>query len=445
MLLVPAARVKYPMYGETGRADIGRRFAPTDWPRCCAGLVMVTIVHLITGLETGGAERMLARLLRRMDPKRFRSVIVSIGGPGTIGPSLVAAGIEVISLRMRRKMPHPFALLRLARTLRDLRPDVLQTWLYHADLFGLLMKRPGQVPHVIWNLRCSDIALSPAAAAVRRVLSWCSPLTDGVIVNSRAGRRFHESIGYRAARWEVIPNGFDTAEYAPDPQARGRIRADLGIGEDAAVIGMPARHHPMKDHATFLAAAANLAAGYPEICFVLVGPGIEPTNAALAKSIAAAGLADRIRLLGERHDMPAVYAAFDIATLSSAWGEGFPNVLGEAMACGVPCVATNCGDACDLIGDAGLVVARRDPDGLAAAWRALIEIGTEGRRALGVKARARIAGEYDLGIIAGRYEALYAELVKRDAALRLARPPASPGRLPPARRPALHRTDSAGS
>jgi len=402
---------------------------------------MATIVHLITGLATGGAERMLSRLLRRMDQERFRSVVVSLGDTGTVGRSLAKAGIEVVSLGLRRRAPDPHGLLRLARTLRHFRPDVLQTWLYHADLLGLMTKRLGNVPHLAWNLRCSDIALSPPAAAVRRVLSWCSPLPDAVIVNSNAGRHFHESIGYRPARWEVIQNGFDTTEFAPDPGARARVRAELGIGDGAVVIGMAARHHPMKDHGTFLAAAARLSAQHPEVCFVLVGRGTESTVPALAEPIAARGLAGRIRLLGERQDMSAVYAAFDIATLSSAWGEGFPNVLGEAMACGVPCAGTDCGDARELLGNTGLIAARRDSEALAAAWRALIAIGADGRRTLGMKARAQIVRDYDLGIIAGRYEALYADLIKRDAA---AHSPAPLGRLSSAPRPALHRTDNAG-
>ena len=393
---------------------------------------MVTIVHLITGLETGGAERMLSRLVRRTDRARFRSVVVSITDAGTLGPSLGKAGIEVMSLEMRRGMPDPYSLLRLARILRELNPDILQTWLYHADFFGLMAKRLANVPHLVWNLRCSDMALSPAAAGVRRILSWCSAVPDAVFVNSRAGLSFHERIGYRPRRWEYVPNGFDTVEFSPDAAARERLRSELGIPAEAIVIGLPARYHPMKDHGTFLKAAAAIAAARPEVCFLLVGPGTEPTNSALAKAIAGVGLADRTRLLGERSDMPAVYAALDIATLSSAWGEGFPNVLGEAMACGVPCAATDGGDVRELLGDAGLVVPRCDPEALAGAWQALIAIGAEGRRSRGSEARARIVRDYELGVIAARYEALYTDIAARDAASPI--PPragAFRGRTPP--------------
>ena len=406
---------------------------------------MVTVVHLITGLETGGAERMLYRLVRRTDRARFRSVVVSITDAGTLGPSLGKAGIEVISLAMRRGMPDPYSLLRLARILRELNPDILQTWLYHADFFGLMAKRLANVPHLVWNLRCSDIALSPAAAGVRRILSWCSALPDAVFVNSRAGLSFHEQIGYRPRRWEYVPNGFDTVEFFPDAAARERLRSELGIPAEAIVIGLPARYHPMKDHGTFFKAAAAIAAVRPEVCFLLVGPGTEPTNSALAEAIARAGLADRTRLLGERSDMPAVYATLDIATLSSAWGEGFPNVLGEAMACGVPCAATDGGDVRELLGDAGLVVPRCDPKALASAWQVLVAIGAEGRRSRGSEARARIVRDYELGIIAARYEALYTDIAAQDAASPI--PPragAFHGGHSPTARPGIERTNAAG-
>src|SRR5260370_21978963 len=235
-----------------------------------------------------------------------------------------------------------------------------------------MVKRVANVPQRVWNLRCSDMALSAPSAGVRRLLSWCSALPDAVFVNSRAGLSFHERIGYRPRRWEYVPNGFDTAEFFPDAAARERLRSELGIRAEAMVIGLPARYHPMKDHGTFLEAAAAIEAERPQVCFLLVGPGTEPTNPALAKAVAAMGLADRVRLLGERSDMPAVYAALDIATLSSAWGEGFPNVLAKAMACGPPCAATDGGDIRELLGDAGLVVPRNDPKAFADSSQPLI-------------------------------------------------------------------------
>jgi glycosyltransferase involved in cell wall biosynthesis len=392
---------------------------------------MVTIVHLITGLETGGAERMLSRLVARTDRDRFRSLVVTITGAGNMAAAVDRAGIELISLGIRRGTPDPRGLFRLHRILREVQPDILQTWLYHADFLGLVVKQLGYTPHLIWNVRCSDMSLASVSAvggSLRRLLSWCSATPDAVIVNSRAGRRFHERIGYRPRRWEHVPNGFDTDELRPNLEARRHLRAELGIDDETIMIGLPARYHPMKDHSTFLEAAATLAAARPGICFVLLGPGIEPSNRSLVKAIGKRGLSDRIRLLGERNDMAEVYAALDIATLSSACGEGFPNVLGEAMACGLPCVATDIGDASELLGQTGIVVPPRDPHALAVAWRVLIEIGAQRRRSLGSKARVRIVQDYSLGAAVARYEALYDDIVAQSVASRDGR--ASPAALP---------------
>jgi glycosyltransferase involved in cell wall biosynthesis len=382
---------------------------------------MVTIVHLITGLETGGAERMLSRLVACTDRDRFRSLVVSITGAGNMAPAVDRAGIELISLGIRRGVPDPRGLFRLGRILREVRPDILQTWLYHADFLGLVVKQLGYIPHLIWNVRCSDMSLasvSVVGGGLRRLLSWCSTIPDAVIVNSRAGRLFHEQIGYNPRRWEHVPNGFDTDELRPNLGARRLLRAELGIDDETVVIGLPARYHPMKDHSTFLEAAATLAERRPEVRFALLGAGIEPSNRPLAKAITRHGISDHIRLLGERADMAEVYAALDIATLSSACGEGFPNVLGEAMACGLPCVATDIGDALELLGPTGIVVPPCNPQALAASWLALIEIGAEGRRLLGSKARERIVRDYGLGVAVARYEALYDDIAAPSVASR---------------------------
>ncbi len=368
---------------------------------------MPTILHLITGLETGGAEGMLARLVTRTDRSHFRSVVVSMTDTGTVGPIIAGAGLPVEALGIRRGMIDPRGVTRLIGLLRRYRPDIVQTWLYHADLLGLIAHRLGYAPRLAWNIRCSDMA---GPGFVRAILSRFSALPDRVIINSLAGRRFHESIGYHPRRWDHIPNGYDTAMLRPDETARSRSRAALGLDPSAIVIGMAARYHPMKDHAAFLAAAARQAAARPDIVFVLLGAGIEPANRDLVRAIEAHGLMPRLRLLGERADMNAVYPALDIATLTSAYGEGFPNVLAEAMACGVPCVATGSGDAAEILGEFGIIVPPHDPQALAKGWQRMIALGHEGRRALGIRARARIVENYDLDQVVRRFEALYCEI-----------------------------------
>ena len=378
---------------------------------------MLTVLHLITGLETGGAEGMLARLVTASDRARFRHVVVSMTGPGTIGPGIAASGITLRSLGIRRNMPDPVGLLRLRAVLHEFRPAILQTWLYHADLLGLAAWRLGWAPRLVWNVRSTETV---GSGVVRRLLARWSPLPDAVVVNSLEGQRFHQRLGYRPRRWVHLPNGFDTATTPPDPEAGKTQRAALGIGDDAFVILLPARYHPMKDHATFLAAAARFAEARPEARFVLAGSGVDNGNHALAELIAAHGIGDRVLLLGERRDLAALYPAADVVTLSSAFGEGFPNVLAEAMGGGIPCVATAVGDSAEIVGDTGDVVPPSDPAALAAGWERLAALGLDGRRKLGAAARARVVEHYDLAAIVARYETLYEEVAFGDC-----RPPGS--------------------
>jgi glycosyltransferase involved in cell wall biosynthesis len=366
---------------------------------------------LITGLEAGGAERMLTRLATGSDRRRFASLVVSMTTGGAMEGILTHAGIEVATLGMSRGRLDPRGIGRLSRILRGWRPHLVQTWLYHADLLGLCARLLGQAPRLLWNIRCTE---SVGAAAPRRILSSCSVVPDGVIVNSLAGQQFHQHrLGYRPKRWEYIPNGFDTREFRPNEAARRRLRGELGISETATVIGMAARHHPMKDHANFFSAAARVARRREDVVFVLVGSGITPDNIEIAAAIGEHGLTRHMRLLGERSDIDAVYPAFDIATLSSAYGEGCPNALGEAMACGVPCVATDSGDSAQLLGDTGLVVPRRDPAALAAAWERFAEMPSDKRRGFGRLARERIVRQYDIDVIIRRYEMLYESIAAR--------------------------------
>ena len=316
---------------------------------------------------------------------------------------------------MRRGIPNPVGLWRLVNILRCERPVILQTWLYHSDLIGLVAARTARVPHVAWNIRCSETDArytTGVTGLVLKLLARFSSSPDAVIVNSEAGRRSHEKLGYRPRRWDVIPNGIDIEAFRPDPSASGAVRAELQITPDCPLIGLVARFDPLKDHATFLKAAAEFLRTNGTVHFVLVGDGVDVSNRALAAQISELDIADRVHLLGERNDISRLNAAFDIATCSST-GEGFPNVLAEAMACGTPCVSTDVGDARVLIGDTGLLVPRQDPAAMAAAWKDLLGAGPAKRADLGEAARARIAQSYDLRAITLRYEEFYEGLVTR--------------------------------
>ncbi len=373
------------------------------------------VVHLITGLARGGAETMLYRLLTRLDRQRFASVVVSLTDRGALGAAIAALGVPVHALGMRRGVPAPQAVGRLWRLLRRERPAVLQTWLYHADLLGLVAGRLAGVPAVVWNVQCSDMDLRhypPLTALTRRLLAALSRAPQAVVSCSYRAKEDHERLGYRPRRWRVIPNGFDLEQFRPDPAAPARLRQLLGAPPAAPLIGLVARYDPQKDHATFLQAARRLLDMRADVRFVLVGAGVDWHNPRLAAPARALGLEPHLHLLGERDDVAALLPGLDLATLSSAFGEGFPNAVGEAMACGVPCVVTDVGDAAYLVGDTGRVVPPRDPAALAAAWAALLARPAAERQALGRAARARVATLFSLEAVTKQYAALYAELAQ---------------------------------
>jgi glycosyltransferase involved in cell wall biosynthesis len=370
---------------------------------------MIKIIHLITDLEVGGAEKMLLNLMTHMDRKRFQNTVVSLAEGGALRKDIAGLGISVSDLGMRLGVPNPMGIWRLCRILRKERAMALQTWLYHADLLGLVVGKLTRIPLICWNIRCSDMDMqyySRLSRLVTGVLPGVSSLPYAVLVNSMAGMRAHERLGYRPQRWILIPNGFDVEVFHPDSVARTALRQELGLREDDLLIGLVSRFDPMKDHKTFLQASKLLLKNYPSVQFVMAGSGIDPQNQSLVACLGELGLSRNFVLLGERRDIHKVMAALDIATSSSA-SEGFPNTIGEAMACAVPCVVTDVGDSGWLVRDTGKVVAPKDPKALADAWQQVIELGEAGRRKLGLEARRRIEKEFSLSDSVGRYERFY--------------------------------------
>jgi glycosyltransferase involved in cell wall biosynthesis len=373
---------------------------------------VIRICHLINDLDAGGTERTLVNLVRNLDPSRFSNEVVSLIEPGVFGHDLRAAGIPLTSLGMRRGRPTLSGLAKVVRHLRRSQPTILQTWLYHADLLGTAAHCFVPSARLLWNVRCSDIATSPGSTRllwITRLLARLSARPEAVIINSRQGRIFHDGIGYRPRCWIELPNGVDTQQFRPRPALRENLRAALGIGAQVPVIGMVARYHPMKDHETFLRAAAKFAGERPDARFVLCGIDCNSGNENLNRLIEQAGVGERVILLGQRDDMETIYQAFDLVTLCSTFGEGFPNALTEAMACGIPCVATDIGACREIIGGLGLIVPPRDPAALADAWTSML---TGPMDALSAKMRSRALERYRIERICRLYEDTYADIAR---------------------------------
>ncbi|MBU1249270.1 MAG: glycosyltransferase [Proteobacteria bacterium] len=372
------------------------------------------ILHLITGLETGGAETALQRLLAGMD-SRYENRVVSLIPPGFVGRRISEMGTPVAHLGMHRGLPSPAALGRLVAMIRDFQPSLIQTWLYHADLLGLSAARLAglvaggkvrKIP-VAWNLRCSYMDFSQYPRTTAWTVKVCAALSRFpavVVANSEAAVTHHRGLGYRAKRYEVIANGFDTAHFKPQPGAVGRLREKLGIPEGHALAGMVARFDPMKDFPTLLTALART----PNLSLALCGQGLDSDNLTLARWLNQAGVADRVHLLGHRADVVDLLAGLDIY-VSSSRGESFPNVVAEAMACGVLPVVTDVGASAEVVGETGRVVHPGDSGALADVLGALMLMPSGERRALGLAARARVEAKYSQKAFVTRYERLYDE------------------------------------
>ena len=376
---------------------------------------MTSIVHLITDLDTGGSETALVNLISRLDAVRFTNTVISLTDRGTRGSALIQLGVPVLELHMKPARPSPLAVWRLGRVLRRARPDILQTWLFHADLVGLAVGRAAGIETICWNIRCAELRRADHPASLfllLRLLAKLSALPASVVVNSEAGRSAHEVLGYHPRRWELIPNGFDLDMFAPSIERRRRWRDALGIATNTPVVGLVARYHPMKDHATFLDAAAAVASSRPDVHFVMAGRGVDAANVALVQGVSQRGLASRTSLCGEVVDTPSLFAGLDVA-VSASYSEAFPNVIGEAMACEVPCVVTDAGDSARIVGGTGVVVPPRNPAAMGAAILDLLALDPVRRQAIGRDARARIAAEYSIDRMTRSYEALYDDLHAR--------------------------------
>jgi glycosyltransferase involved in cell wall biosynthesis len=390
------------------------------------------VMYIINDLSIGGAEMMLYKLLAETDRERFEPVVLSLIDRGALRERIEGLGIAVHTTSMKSGLPSPMGLWRLVRLMRQLKPDLVLGWMYHSCLGAQLASffLPRRVP-VLWSIHYSISSLASEKKLTAAVIRVCAPLSNlaaHVIYVSRASQSQHKPLGYRPDNSCVIPNGINVAEFVPSGESRSSVRSELGLAEDALLFGLMGRYHPLKDHANFLQAAALISKTHPETHFLLIGRGVDNENPILRNQIQGLGLARQTHLLGERNDMPRLAAALDVFSLSSAC-ESFPNVIGEAMACEVSSVVTDVGDAAWIVGEAGRVVPPRDPRALADAWKEMIDIGPEGRMALGRAARSRVIERFTLESVVARYEALYEAVLAREAPEEFALTTPAPARI----------------
>lgn len=364
-------------------------------------------LHVITGLRTGGAERALFRLVERGLARAFDTHVVSMEGEGTLGPQLRDVGAVVHTLNVRGNPRE--ALSALVRITRTVRPAIIQGWMYHGNLGASLaaLISPGHVP-VLWNIRQGLDDIEVEKRLTRQVIRLNRLLSRSpahIIYNSHRSRKQHESFGFACAHGLVIPNGFDLESFVADPAARQRVRAELGVPVSAPLLGHFARLHPMKDHVGLLRAAQAALSKGLDAHFLLVGSDVAPATIRL-HDIVDPRFHHRFHVQGERADVPALMQAIDIYVSSSVRAEGFPNVIGEAMASARPCIGTDIGDSAHVIGDTGIVVPPSDPAALAAAMLRLCS-DPDTRAALGQSALKSVQERYDINGVVDRYINLY--------------------------------------
>ncbi len=367
------------------------------------------VLHCITSTGVGGAQVMLLRYLRALGSRARTHSVVSLMPQGEIGDEIADLGVTVHSVDMGQGSYSLRGLLRLRRHIHEVRPDLIHGWMYHGNLAARLATMGGgKWPPVVWAVHHSlqDIrAERRSSRIVMRASALLSGGVAGISYCARVAAGQHAAIGFPARHGIVIPNGIDTEEFRPQPDARERLGAIAGIPSDRLIIGNVGRDHPMKDQARMVAAVARLLERGHDVHAVLIGSGQEHGSARRAAE--ELGIGDRVTTLAERADIAHLVGGFDIFLLPSAWGEAFPLAVCEAMACGVPAVVTDVGDSSWIVGDTGRVVAPGDADAQADALAQLVTLGRSERQRLGRAARERICENFSIARFVEAHDTWY--------------------------------------
>jgi glycosyltransferase involved in cell wall biosynthesis len=369
------------------------------------------VLFVTSGLGVGGAERALESLLPGLQTQGIECAVVSLREPQAVGESLRALGVQVFELGMRPSRPSLAGLWRLWQIVRAFRPDVLQGWMYHGDLAAHLARLAAPRARVVLGIHQTLARLELESRATRLVIradAWLSRFARRALYVAQAAQVQHEAAGFCAPAI-VLPNGLDTGRFTPDVGKREAFRAALKISADELLVGMVGRLHPAKNHAGFLRAAALVAERMPQARFVAIGAGVTMDNPQLAELASAPALRGRVFLLGQREDVPDCLPGFDLSVLCSIQ-EALPNVVGEAMSSGLPCIVTNVGDAAWMIGDTGWVVPPAQDEALADAICKALAEGREAQRERGRLARQRAEQELSRTRVVERYAAFYRSL-----------------------------------
>ena len=368
-------------------------------------------MHIVPGLGDGGAEAILYRLIKSL--KQFEYRVVCLGKEGKYSVLLRELGIRVDVLDLEPNFAGFLRLPIIVRIYMDFRPQVIQGWLYHGNLVASIFRLAKKKPRVLWALHHSDLVrgVDPwHTHASSKLCAMLSPSTpDAIICVANSTKRAHFESGYNSEKMVVISNGYDVEHFRPDSHARNSLRSALGIGKNLFVFGTVARYAPQKDIPNALNAISKLASAMHQFVFLFVGEGMSRENHELTMQIKRLGIEDYVQLLGTQQEIHKIYPALDVFVSSSAFGEAFPNVISEAMSCGVPCVTTDVGDSALIVGQTGKTVPPSDARELSIAMQTMMVLSQKKTEWANRKsdARARIVEEFNLVSSASGYEKLW--------------------------------------
>lgn len=359
---------------------------------------------------------MLLKLLQNTPRTEVIPEVIALLAEEGLDEEFSHHAIPVFKVGLTRNSLHPRKLLSAIAYAKTFKPDLIQGWMYHGNAFATLLHRlVASRSRLFLNVRASLDDIHNERFTTRlciRSNAYFSSGVEKVIFNSHASLKHHLSIGFKPEKSIVIPNGFDTNSFAPDRSVYRAMRESLQIPSDALVVGMIARFHPMKAHTDLIAACAKVHQTVPNCFFILVGRGINASNSVVNDVINATGCKDRFRLIDVQKNIRPYMQMLDVGVLSSAWGEAFPNVLGELMACGVPCVATDVGDVRRIIDQFGKVTAPHEPESLAKNIIELLRLPAHVRQALGASARKSIIERFSLEAISTQYLTCYRSIAR---------------------------------
>jgi len=372
------------------------------------------IVHVISGLGLGGAETMLRRLIESTKERNDTTVVVSLTSLGVVGDSLRKSGVTVHTLETYAFFHLPNTLWRLFWLLRRYRPDIVQTWMYHADLLGGLVARLAGACSVVWGVHSTSIPQGRWSATywVVRLCALCSNfIPDRIICCANSAKLAHIKLHYAEDKMVVIPNGYDFSVFQYDVETRLKARVQLGVNEQDIVIGVVGRFDPLKDFFNYVSAAALVAEKNKNVKFLMVGRDNEWSNTTLCGWIESTGLIGRFHLVGQQTDVAHFLSAMDIFCLSSV-NEAFPNVVVEAMAMGLPCVVTRAGDSAIILDDDNYVVPVKDSAALANALLTMCNLDAMTRKTIGESNAGKVRVRYGIETIRQKYKDVYDNVTK---------------------------------